>query len=318
MDKSVIMRRVVVFLLLLLPLCGFAQKYKLIERNPKKKPSWMVDGTRHGYMMIQANKVPTLEEAQNSVMVSLLNQIASSISVQVVGEIEKGIDWSVVDLEGKTQNQYIEEIKNNITVKIARMPDFQGFSISKAEVYWERYRNKKTKEYCYDYYMLYPFSSIDLQELIEAYNAYEKAINDKIDNYRNVLDEIESVDVMLENINEMKSMMKEYEDDLSKYNRLKNNISLYEKTLGNIYIDVLENEKGKLVIQLKYDEKVMKTKSLPQLRSACARDFGKKHDGNKIVLEFNTFDCYEQDDNYVEVRFTFGKTKLVKKININL
>lgn len=303
-----------------MPLFALSQKdYKLVEQNPKSKPGWLTNGNKMGAFMIQANKVATLEEAQNNVMASLLSQVASSIAVQVVGEIEKNIDWTVVELEDKTQEQYLEQIKNNTTLKIVKMPALQGFSISKADVYWEKYQHKKTKEYCYDYYMLYPFSSYELEELIAAYNAQEKAINDKIDNFRNILDEIESIDVMLENINEMKSMIQEYgEDDVTKYNKLKNNISLYENVIGNIYIDVLQNEAGKLVVQLKYDEKVLKTKSLPQLKGDCARDFTKKHNGNLIEIGFNTFDCYEQDDNYVEIKFNFGKKRVVNKVLINL
>ena len=303
-----------------MPLFALSQKdYKLVEQNPKSKPGWLANGNKMGAFMIQANKVATLEEAQNNVMASLLSQVASSIAVQVVGEIEKNIDWTVVELEDKTQEQYLEQVKNNTTLKIVKMPALQGFSISKAEVYWEKYQHKKTKEYCYDYYMLYPFSSYELEELIAAYNAQEKAINDKIDNFRNILDEIESIDVMLENISEMKSMLKEYgEEDAAKYNKLKNNISLYENVIGNIYIDVLQNEAGKLVVQLKYDEKVLKTKSLPQLKGDCARDFTKKHNGNLIEIGFNTFDCYEQDDNYVEIKFNFGKKRVVNKVLINL
>lgn len=303
-----------------MPLFALSQKdYKLVEQNPKSKPGWLTNGNKMGAFMIQANKVATLEEAQNNVMATLLSQVASSIAVQVVGEIEKNIDWTVVELEDKTQEQYLEQIKNNTTLKIVKMPALQGFSISKADVYWEKYQHKKTKEYCYDYYMLYPFSSYELEELIAAYNAQEKAINDKIDNFRNIIDEIESIDVMLENINEMKSMIQEYgEDDVTKYNKLKNNISLYENVIGNIYIDVLQNEAGKLVVQLKYDEKVLKTKSLPQLKGDCARDFTKKHNGNLIEIGFNTFDCYEQDDNYVEIKFNFGKKRVVNKVLINL
>lgn len=308
-----------ILLLTVLPLFAFAQKeYKLVEQSPKKKPSWLTNGNTLGAFLIQANKVATLEEAQNNVMTSLLSQVASSIAVQVVGEIEQNIDWTVVELEGKTQEQYLEQVKNNTTLRIVKMPALQGFSITKAEVYWEKYQNKKTKEYCYDYYMLYPFSSYELEELIAEYNAQEKAINDKIDNFRNILDEMENVDVMLENINEMKSMAKEYEDDAVKCNKLKNNISLYENLIANIYIDVLENENGKLLIQLKHDEKVLKTKSLPQLKGNCARDFTKKHNGNLIEIGFNTFDCYEQDDNYVEIKFNFGKKRVVNKVLINL
>ena len=94
------------------------------------------------------------------------------------------------------------------------------------------------------------------------------------------------------------------------------------KMLKNIYVEVLENTNsnniGTLVVQLKCDGKVMKTKSLPTPKGICARDFTKKHDGDKIIVSFNTYDCYEQDDNYVELRFSFGKAKLNSKININL
>lgn len=313
-------KSIIILLLAVLPLLGFAQKdYKLVEQSPKNKPSWLTNGNTFGAFLIQANKVATLEEAQNNVMASLMSQVASSIAVQVVGEIEKNIDWTVVELEGRTQEQYLEQVKDNTTLKIAKLPALQGFSITKAEIYWEKYQHKKTKEYSYDYYMLYPFSSYELEELIAEYNAQEKAINDKIDNFRNILDEIENVDVMLENINEMKSMIKEYgEEDAAKYNKLKNNISLYENLIANIYIDVLENANGKLVIQLKHDEKVLKTKSLPQLKGNCARDFTKKHNGTLIEIGFNTFDCYEQDDNYVEIKFNFGKKRVVNKVLINL
>ena len=299
---------------------AFAQKdYKLLERSPEDKPSWLTDGMPQGAFLIQVNKVATLEEAQNSAMSSLLNQVASSISVQVVGEIVKDIDWTVVDLAGKTQEQYIETIKNNTTIKISKMPALQGFSITKANVYWERYVHKKTKEYCYDYYMLYPFSSFELEDLICSYNKEQKIINDKIEGFRKDLDKIESIDVMLEKIKEMKSMVAEYaEDEVSRSNALKNNIALYEKVISNIYVEVLENNNGKLVVQLVYDGKVLKTKSLPHLKGNCARDFTKKHCGNKIEIGFNTFDCYEQDDNYVEIRFNFGKKRIIEKVLINL
>lgn len=311
---------VAVFLFLLLPFFAVAQKeFKLVEQSPKEKPYWLTNGNTQGAYLIQAIKEATLEDAQTSAMSSLLNQVASSISVHVVGEIVKDIDWTVVDLAGKTQEQYIETIKNNTTIKIAKMPALQGFSITKAKVYWERYMHKKTKEYCYDYYMLYPFSNAELQELIDAYNAEQESINDKIDEYAEKLDDIESIDVMLQNIKEMKQMMSEYADnDIAKYNKLKNNVSIYEKVINNTYIEVLENMDGKLVIQLVYDDKVLKTKSLPQMKGNCARDFTKKHCGNKMEITFNTFDCYEQDDNYVEIKFSFGKKRIVEKVLIKL
>lgn len=316
-------KNIIILILSFLPFLSMSQKeYKLVEQSPKDKPAWITEGTHRGVFMVQANKMATLDEAQSAVMLSLLNNIASSISVVVMGETVDRIDWEVVELNGKTKEEYIQNITTNTTLKISKMPALQGISLSKAEIYWERYIHKKTKESFYDYYILYPFSEFELQDLIDAYNAQEKAINDKIDNYRNILDEIDNIDVLLENISQMRSMKEEYKDDYVKYNKLETIISLYEKNIADIYIDVIENSNddniGTIVIQLVHDEKVMNTKSLPQLKGDCARDFTKKHSGDKIVLTFNTFDCYEQDDNYVEVRFNFGKKRLVKKINIKL
>lgn len=316
-------KNIIILILSFLPFLSISQKeYKLVEQSPKDKPAWITEGTHRGVFMVQANKMATLDEAQSAVMLSLLNNIASSISVVVMGETVDKINWEVVELNGKTKEEYIQNITTNTTLKISKMPALQGISLSKAEIYWERYIHKKTKESFYDYYILYPFSEFELQDLIDAYNAQEKAINDKIDNYRNILDEIDNIDVLLENISQMRSMKEEYKDDYVKYNKLETIISLYEKNIADIYIDVIENSNddniGTIVIQLVHDEKVMNTKSLPQLKGDCARDFTKKHSGDKIVLTFNTFDCYEQDDNYVEVRFNFGKKRLVKKINIKL
>lgn len=316
-------KNLIIFILSFMPLFVMAQKdYKLVDQFPKDKPIWMTEGMHKGYLFKQANQMPTIEDAQNAVMSSLLNDIASSVSVVVTGGIVDIIDWDLVELDGKTKEEYVQTIEKNTTTKIANMPAFQGISLSKADVYYEHYVHKKTKESYYDYYILYPFSDFELQELIDTYNAQEKVINDKIDNYKNTLDDIDEIDVLLENISQMRTLKEEYKDDYTKYAELENIITMYNDVIKGIYIEVLENynndNTGTLEIQLKYAEKIMKTNSLPQLRSECARDFNKRHDGYKIILNFNTFDCFEQDDNYVEVRFNFGKRKLSKKININL
>lgn len=319
MNKIIVMKNYsVLILFLLLPLLGCSQNYKLVEQSSKNKPKWMTNGTYPDSYFIQANKVATIEDAQNMVMTSLLNKIASAVAVQVEGETVDQIDWTTVELNGKTKDEFVQVVQSNTSLKIAKMPALQGISLSKAQVYWEKYSDKKTKEVCYDYYILYPFSSFELQELIDAYNAQEKAANEKIDNYRNQLGKLENISDILLNIDDMKLMMKEIGEDDMKYGKLANVVKQYEKYLDDINIHVVENVKGRLVVKLQNNDMVLKTSSLPKMRSECARDFSSKHNGDNIEITFNTFDCYEQDDNYVEVRFVFGKKRLNKKIHINL
>lgn len=159
------MRKLLTFLLLsFMPLLAMSQKdFKLVEQSQKEKPSWLTSSDHKDALMIQANGMATMQEAEKSVMESLLDNIASSIAVKVTGKTDREIKE-----DGK--GDYTETIKSNTTVEIADMPALQGISLSKAEKYWEKYYNKKTNETYYDYYILYPFTSFDLEKLIEEYN----------------------------------------------------------------------------------------------------------------------------------------------------
>lgn len=308
-------------ILFLMSICLFflddvvAQKdYKLIETSAKSKPSWLSEGNTQGYFMVQANKMSTIEEAQNAVMNSLLNQIASSVAVVVSGEVSTDVSWMTDD----EKDVFTQNIQSSTVTKIARIPALQGISISKAEVYWELYQHRKTKEKLYDYYILYPFSPFELESLIESYNAMEEKIDKKIDEYENQLDKSNNLSDILDNVDEMKMMLNTLDDGDFKYYKLKKVIKQYANFINNVNVAVIENNKDVVVIQLKYHDRILETSLLPRVTGDCARDFEIKHDGANIEIHQNTFDCYEQDDNYITVRFNLRDKKIVKKIYINL
>ena len=302
-------------LLFLLPMNLCAQtKFKLEEQSSKSRPDWLTDNNYKGAFMVQANGMASIEDAQNAVMTSLLNQIASSVAVEVTGETVSDVNW----LTDNDKDVFSQNIQSSTITRIAKMPALQGISITKAQVYWEYYVNKKTNESYYDYYILYPFSMLELEELIDAYNKHEKKINDKIDGIENQLNGIEEISVALKNIDEMKLMMQGMDNGDLKYYRLKNVLKQYNKFIDDIHVEVIENNKDFIVLQLRYDERCLKATSLPKVTGDCARDFNVSNDGYNIDIQMNTFDCYAQDDNYVTVRFNFGDRKLMKKILINL
>ena len=162
------MRKIFTVLILsFIPLLAFSQKdFKLVEQSQKEKPEWLTLYNHKEALMIQANRAASLEDAKNSVMTSLLNNIASSVAVQITSKTDVNVDWSV----SGENDVYNEDIKTTTTTEIADMPALQGISLSKAETYWEKYHNKKTDETYYDYYILYPFTYQDLENLIEEYN----------------------------------------------------------------------------------------------------------------------------------------------------
>ena len=310
-------KNILIWLIAVLPILGMAQNdYKLVEQSAKKKPEWCNFNSSRSYIFVKVEKAATIEEASAKAMNELLRKIAAAVAVQT----EASDKSTMVYREKDGKVEYEDNIESVIETKFAKLPALHGITLSKADIYWERFIEKKTKETSYDYYVLYPFTEIDLREITEAYEEQEKALNDKINGYRDNLKYINDVDVLMENINEMKSMIKEMGESDVKSNALKDIISLYENVINNMYIEVLDNNKDGMLIQLKHNDKVMKTKSLPQVKSdnGCTRDFSVKHNGNNVKITYNTFDCYEQDDNYVEIKFTFAKKRIVKKVLVNL
>ena len=72
------MRKLLTFLLLsFMPLLAMSQKdFKLVEQSQKEKPSWLTSSDHKDALMIQANGMATMQEAEKSVMESLLDNIA--------------------------------------------------------------------------------------------------------------------------------------------------------------------------------------------------------------------------------------------------
>lgn len=166
------MKKSLLLLMLLLPLLSFAQNdFKLEEQNPKEKPNWVTESNVRDVLMVQANRMPTLKEAENAAMTSLRENIASSIAVKVTGKTDTTKEEKTKD--GKSV--YSENIQSTTSVEIAEMP---------AQIYWERYYNKKTKESYYDYYILYPLTSQDLAKMIDDYNK-AKALDKYPDEWKN-------------------------------------------------------------------------------------------------------------------------------------
>ncbi len=154
-------------LLLLFPLLAVSQKnFKLVEQSQTQKPNWLTESNYSEAFIIQAERKATLKEAEESAMTILLNNIASSIAVHVTGRT----DVKTEEYTKGGNGIHTESFQSTIVVEIEEMPALQGISLSKAMKYWERYYNKKTKETYYDYYILYPFTSQDLNSLIEEYN----------------------------------------------------------------------------------------------------------------------------------------------------
>ncbi|MBQ7532322.1 MAG: hypothetical protein IJT45_01310 [Bacteroidales bacterium] len=305
------MRRLLVIALsLVLPLCACAQKkgFKLVEKSGPK-PEWVGQGSVKDYIIVQSDK-PTLEEAKSDAMQKVRTEIAASVATNVMRTVNSYTQKVVEGNESQTNATMSIES----TSKIARMPAIQGVSITKADTYQELFRNKKTGEVYYNLYVKYPFSQFDLVELVTAYELHEKEIDDKIKGFEDGLDNIESVEQIDANILALNALEGEIGAEDARTITIEGIVKRYNKIYDNIIVDVVNKSKNKVTVRLVYNGNTIATSQKPRTSSNCATQFTVKSEGDNTVINFDSEYCYDQDDNYVEVRFKVGPKFAKEKI----
>ena len=297
------MRKILVIALsLMLPLCACAQKkgFKLVEKS-SAKPEWVGQGSVKGFIIVQSDK-PTLEEAKADAMQKVRTEIASSVATNVMRTVNSYTQKTVEG--GDVSTNATMSIES--TSKIAKMPAIQGVSITKADTYQELYKNKKTGEQYYNLYVKYPFSQFDLVELVTAYEKHEQEIDERIAGFEEGLDNVESVEQVDDAIVGLKALANEVGHDDHRYYTIDGIEKRYNSVYDNIIIDVVSKSTEKVTVRLVYNGKTVTTSQKPRVASNCATQFNIKSEGANTAVYFTSEYCYDQDDNYVEVRFKLG------------
>lgn len=297
------MRKVLVIAMaLMLPLCACAQKkgFKLVEKSGPK-PEWVGQGSVKGFIIVQSDK-PTLEEAKADAMQKVRTEIASSVATNVMRTVNSYTQKTVEDGEMSTNATMSIES----TSKIAKMPAIQGVSITKADTYQELFKNKKTGEVYYNLYVKYPFSQFDLVELVTAYEKHEQEIDERIAGFEAGLENIETVEQVDDALVGLKALANEVGTDDHRYFTINGIEKRYNGVYDNIIIDVVSKSAEKVTVKLVYNGKTVTTSQKPRVASNCATQFNIKSEGDNTAIYFTSEYCYDQDDNYVEVRFKLG------------
>lgn len=300
----------IIALALALPLCVSAQKkgFKLVDKSGAK-PEWVGQGFVKDYIIVQSDKT-TLDEAKADAMQKVRTEMAASVATNVKRVVDS---YTLMEVEnGESTTNATMSIAS--TSSIARMPAIQGVSITKADTYYEYFKNKKTGEEYYNLYVKYPFSQFDLVELVTAYEQHEKELDENIQSYEDGLDNIETVEQVDAAIVALNALSEEVGSEDPRYHKINGIVKRYNKVYDNIIIDLVNKSNDKITVRLVYNGKTITTAQKPRMASNCATQFSVKSEGNNTVINFNSEYCYDQDDNYVEIRFKVGPKFVKEKI----
>lgn len=307
------MKRIIYFLLICcFPLFSHAQ-WKTVEKSSKKQPTW-VGGAERNYLIVSA-EASTIEDAKEKILISLKQQIVGAVATQI--ESTTTIERNEI-MTGNKSN-YIENTNSSIRSKLAKIPFVSEVSLSKAkDFYWEKLYNKKDRLYKYEYHIRYLFTDFEISSLVNEFNKREEFLNKQLDQYKQRLDQIDCVEDIDLTLSELQAFLTEFDEEDSRYAQIEQLCNNYRKLYQ--YITIQQKTRttpNKVTIGLYLDHKPISCKQIPQLLSNCVSMLNVVPEDKGIFhISFNRESCYEEDDNFIDIRFRFGNKIISKRIYI--
>ena len=288
-----------------------AQKneFKVEESSARNMPEW-VNSVERDFLIATASG-GDIEEAKAAVIENVKKQIAQSIATRIVSEsslttsaYQSGSDFS------KTQN-----LESSILSRTAKLPFIGEISLSKAaDYYWERRYYRSTGRYEYFYAVKYPFSEFEMKKLVMEYQEHDRGLNEKIADYQADIDFVTSIEEISETLNSLRAFQDEFDVQDPRFNQVQSIANQYHQLYDQITIDWFQEKKGVAVVSLSLAGRSISTSQRPQIKSNCASQISSSYEGNTLVIKYNDEYCYEDDQNWIEVRFRAGNKYISGKI----
>lgn len=306
-------RLYIISLLVLSSFICSAQNKKVVETSSKKTPEW-VGGVEKGYLIVTA-EAPSIEEAKAKILQSLKSQIAESVATRIVSES------TLNTTQLRVNNKYeIEESFNNfINTKAANIPYISEISLSKAtDYYWEKLKNKSSGEITYQYHVKYIFMEGDIKDLVRAFQRYQDELNSKLDSYKKGLNGITRFEDIEKSMEELRILQKEFEKDDPRFEQCDLLRNDYRNLSKKILIETVESDKNFVVTQMRLNGEILSCNQVPKVSSNCADKFEFNVNETRLRISYDDFNCYDDDSNYIDVRYKIGSDNINQKIYIKL
>lgn len=285
---------------------------KIVERSAKKAPEWV--GTAvDGYLVISV-RGKSLAEAQHQAEDEIAGRMVMSIARNINVGTKSVISESVVN----NQVESSDEFTRTSAIRGANLPFLKGISLAKAEeIYWEKLRDKATKEEFYDYYVKYPFFRTEQAMLVAEFEEYDATKEADLNALESEIESLDSSEAIKAAISRAEALQKYFFDDV-RQSRAANLLKRY-KTLGkSIAMTGRFEGARKLKIAFQLNGHPFKVYALPKVTSNCASSLQVTPDGNGAFdVSYDNSDCLDDEENWIEVSTRVEGQKLSNRYNLS-
>jgi hypothetical protein len=290
---------------------GLNAKEKIVEKSGKK-PKW-VNSLQPDFIITMATD-NSIENAKTKALAHVKEQIVLSVADNVKTKSEYSTSETTMN---KNVSDFIENFKSTTTSGSGKTDYVQGISILKVkDFYWEKVFDKAKKTTYYNYHIKYPFSEGELNELILSYKKQDAELTQKLESALSTISGSTSIEEIIAAQSQLGTLRNSFVD--LRQEKAINGINEAKSLLQNMGLKTLQQGSGKLVFELNYNGKTYQYGKMPKISSACATIENIKQEEYKILVDYKSDYCIEEDpENGIDVRYQFGTIRVDKKFRFN-
>ncbi len=281
----------------------YAQKSKVLEQQPKKKPAW-VNSTAKDYIIAVASS-STLEDAQEKALIKVKEHIISSVA----DNISSTSEYTLTEDSQSGEMNISETYKVATKTRAADIPFIKGISANQIEeYYWAKVRESNGTVNYY-YHIKYPFSDFQLKKLIMEYERADRELSQQLEELTGKIDIAESIEELAQIHAEIKALSASFIDVDTRKNKSNVAMTRISQMMKNVAIETVGASLGEIRFALSIDGRPIRTSATPKVKSNCAKITEIKPTDGDWVVTYNYSECYDDPDNKitVECRNQFGR-----------
>lgn len=294
------MKRILWLLGILLPVFCCAQQ-SVLEKSGKK-PAW-VTNLESGFLT-GTGKGATVQDAQAQALLQVKAQIVSSVADRVVSTSTLETRELTVD-DVSTQ---LQSFSGLIQSQSGKQDFLTGVSAVRiAGQYWEKIQDKSTKSVWYQCYIKYPFSTFELNGLVDEFKKKDQELTDELTKALTMLETFQSV----ENIKDARSMLTMLEQVFVDERKVKARagVEKSDALLSSVVIRDEGSTTGYLRYALYIANRRISAAVRPVVSAPCAIIEDRKTGTEICEIRYRYDECYGDTDAKIKLVYNFGGAK---------
>lgn len=293
------------FIIALFSVVACMGQTRVVDKSGRK-PNW-VNGLEKDFIIVVGTG-SSVQDAQRNALNMVRENIVNAVAQNVRATSEMTTEEASYN---NNVSVFMERFATTVSSTSGPVPYLQGITLSNVdEFYWEKLQDRNSSTVMYNYHIKYPFPNFELQKLVMDFRIRDRELTEQLQELLANVDNVDQIEDIENSIAELRILSDYFVD--GRKDQAKLGMTRYRSLYGKVELVELESNLGELKYSLRFGDDFVTTLQRPQITSECARITGTSTEGKIVHVTYDYYNCYEDPENNILVRYRFGNNNVQK------